>query len=444
MSAVFGWYGPLIDLSKASSHVGDYVQLLVFVHKSTPVQYKLSKQGSSAAGGRGGELIRMDVQVGDDTRRYFPVSIWQKQFSSKIVAGDIILLQNVKVARFRDVVEARTQQCSSVQSLVHSKELLVSKGIDEIMKDCRIGITAKNKLHKVIDWVQRAGLASCDVESNSNQSNKQLFINWKMHEEVQYKDCLSLMQVKHLPDASKATFHASVGEIFLPITWRHVPESEVEKMFISRRICMLGDKNFVDDLICNGCQLCGIPLPSDFGSQIEQNNFPLYCERSQNGLHSVSMIYRPFMLYVWDDSQCIPLLVANKAAELLFGNITAEKVYSGYEREKQRRNISASVVYDPNQSCERTKNNLNVAKCCISDSPLSSIDGKRRQKLHQVCGKPNQYLIWIILLKMLLKQGKNSPLKFSIKVNLSIDSQTGRYEMLSVSMPPSCKKSSPV
>ena len=36
--AGMGWYGPLIDLSRASSHVGDYVQLLVFVHKSTPIQ----------------------------------------------------------------------------------------------------------------------------------------------------------------------------------------------------------------------------------------------------------------------------------------------------------------------------------------------------------------------------------------------------------------------
>ncbi|CDP15810.1 unnamed protein product [Coffea canephora] len=171
MAAVFGWYGPLIDLSKAPSHVGDYVQLLVFVHKSTPVQYKLSKKGGSGSG----EMVRMDVQVGDDTRRYFPVSIWQKQLGSKIVAGDIIFLQNVKVARFRDVIEVRTDHCSLIQSLVRSDELLVSKGIDEAMKDCRIGITAKNKLHKVIEWLQRAGLASHDVELNSDQVFLQFF-----------------------------------------------------------------------------------------------------------------------------------------------------------------------------------------------------------------------------------------------------------------------------
>ena len=48
-------------------------------------------------------------------------------------------------------------------------------GIDEAMKDCRIGITAKNKLHKVIEWLQRAGLASHDVELNSDQVFLQFF-----------------------------------------------------------------------------------------------------------------------------------------------------------------------------------------------------------------------------------------------------------------------------
>lgn len=33
-----GWYGPLIDLSSAAFHVGDLVQLIVFVHRSTPLQ----------------------------------------------------------------------------------------------------------------------------------------------------------------------------------------------------------------------------------------------------------------------------------------------------------------------------------------------------------------------------------------------------------------------
>lgn len=55
MAGAIGWYGPLIDLSKAASHIGDYVQLLVFVHRTTPVQYKMAK------GGR--EVIRTDIQM---------------------------------------------------------------------------------------------------------------------------------------------------------------------------------------------------------------------------------------------------------------------------------------------------------------------------------------------------------------------------------------------
>lgn len=42
MTSAIGWYGPLIDLSEAALHVGDFVQLLVFVHRSTPVQVSLS------------------------------------------------------------------------------------------------------------------------------------------------------------------------------------------------------------------------------------------------------------------------------------------------------------------------------------------------------------------------------------------------------------------
>lgn len=38
MTSAIGWYGPLIDLSNAALHVGDFVQLLVLVHRSTPVQ----------------------------------------------------------------------------------------------------------------------------------------------------------------------------------------------------------------------------------------------------------------------------------------------------------------------------------------------------------------------------------------------------------------------
>lgn len=136
----------------------------------------------------------------------------------------------------------------------------------------------------------------------------------------------SLFQLKHLHNASKVSFLASIGEIFLPITWRHLPESEAEKMFIGRRIYgRPGDDNLADDLISTGCQLCGTMLSSEIGwgegsdsilcfyihilcnvpkrfpirpccrSDFKKNNFPL-CQKSSNGLHVINMIYRPFQV----------------------------------------------------------------------------------------------------------------------------------------------------
>jgi len=87
MGSVFGWYGPLIDLSTASRHIGEFVQLLVFVHRCFPVHYKSSKTGR--------ELTRTDIQVGDETTPYFGVSLWQTQMASLVSAGDVVLLQSI-------------------------------------------------------------------------------------------------------------------------------------------------------------------------------------------------------------------------------------------------------------------------------------------------------------------------------------------------------------
>ena len=38
MAAVVSWYGPLIDLSEAASHVGGFVQLLAVVRRVLPHQ----------------------------------------------------------------------------------------------------------------------------------------------------------------------------------------------------------------------------------------------------------------------------------------------------------------------------------------------------------------------------------------------------------------------
>ncbi|XP_024972701.1 uncharacterized protein LOC112511344 isoform X2 [Cynara cardunculus var. scolymus] len=344
--ATIGWYGPLIDLSEASSHRGHFVQLLVLVHKTIPIQYKTSG---------GGKVIRTDIQVGDDTRPYFPVSIWQKHMGSMLTAGNIILLENVKVMRFGDVVEARTVQQSSVQCLVETYEAIHSQG---------------PTLNKHV---------SHNRKKNQNSSN------WKLPEEMQTKDCLSLLEVSNLNDSCNVSLFASIGEMFLPTTTSS--EFEEERMFIRSRISCAYE-NLAEDLLCTGCQLCGAPLNSEFGSRIEQETPPLYCQKSSNRLHIVSFIYRPFLLYIWDDSTCIPVVVKNKAAELLVGNMKAESVYTSYKK----------------QACRNEGINF--------------------------------YSLWLILLKALLLQpGNNSPLKFKLRIDMTNNWDNGRFEMISVSLP---------
>ncbi|KAL3638806.1 hypothetical protein CASFOL_016713 [Castilleja foliolosa] len=380
MAATIGWYGPLIDLCKTSSYIGDYVQLLVFVHRSTPVQYKISRNG--------GEVVRMDILVGDETRSYFPVTIWQKQMGSQILAGHVFLLQNLKITRFGDNIEARAIHCSSMQRLLQPNDFVAPNGLDEVIRGCRVGITAKDKLQRVVGWLQRARLAHCGSVLNCDEHRSQLKINWKVHEEMHTQDCSSLSELYKCDNNRKAAFHASVGEIFLPITWVDLEENEAERMFISRRLHNHRDKSLVDDLITTGCELCGNPMNVGPGSSVEQNTNPLYCEKSNNRLHVAGNIYRPFLLYVWDDVKYLPILVYNKAAEVLFGNISAEKVYSSYKH---------------------------------NNKPGDQ--------------KPNFYKIWLILMKMLFQHEKNSPLRFKVTVDTNRDWESGRLEMLSISIP---------
>ncbi|XP_057973662.1 uncharacterized protein LOC131161719 [Malania oleifera] len=411
--AAIGWYGPLIDLSSAASHIGDYVQLLDFVHRSTPVQYKLSKGGAS---------IRTDIQVCDDTRPFFSISLWQKQMGSMVFAGDVILLQNARITKFHDVVEARTVHCSSLLCLVHPYESLMTKGVDDLLKDCRVGATTREKLKKVIEWAQRAGSIPNTVELDSYQK-RQWKRNWKDHEERKSQDCFSLSGLSNLTNSCKATFYGSIGEIFLPITWRILAEYEEEKMFISRRLYEIGDDSLAEDIICTGCQLCGSPLDLDSGSTSKPNSVPFYCHSSSNRLHKISLIYRPFMLYVWDEMGYIPLLVRNKAAEVLFATIGAEKVRSCYLRPKL---CCPKDVHTNKHSHART---ITLTKAATDAGPCSTNEAKSqcREDL-------NFYLIWLSVLRILL-QGKNSPLKFEVNVNADLDRENGRFEMVSVSMP---------
>ncbi|XVE55375.1 hypothetical protein DITRI_Ditri03aG0153600 [Diplodiscus trichospermus] len=421
------WYGPLIDLSKASHHVGHFVQLLVFVHRSTPVQYKLSK---------GGEIIKTDIQVGDDTLPFFSVSLWKKEMRSSVVSGDVVLLQNVKITEFRDVLEARTVDWSSLRRLVHPYDSLVSKGADELVAECKVGIVAKGKLRKVIEWVQRTGYTAVhNVEAYDCQIRR-LSRNWKLPEPNKFRECPSLTEVLQLTSHCKATFSASIGEIFLPITWRPIDESENENMFISKRLYTSGGNNLAEDLICTGCRLCGSPLDPEHGSTVGKNSLPLYCEKSSDRLHAVSLIYRPFMLYLWDESQHMPLLVKNNAAEKLFGSIKAERVYLCYRDYKRDKHPDPVCFGRRSHPCTTTSTSPKAAETGDAEDCSSDEHKRKETGQNERCNKNiNVFLVWLVLLKMLVQQRKNSPLRFEVAVNASLDTEYGRFEMISVSIP---------
>lgn len=126
------------------------------------------------------------------------------------------------------------------------------------------------------------------------------------------------------------------------------------------------------------------------------------------------LIYRPFLLYVWDESGEIPVLVKNNTAEILFGNISAERVYKCFQDERKNR-----------FPCRQTDEELHE---CEVQRSMQSESGYGRKK-------PDFYGIWLILIKSLLQQGKNSPFRFEVAVNNERDFEMGRFELASFSMP---------
>nr|XP_048332458.1 uncharacterized protein LOC107406804 isoform X2 [Ziziphus jujuba var. spinosa] len=390
---------------------------------------------------KGGEVVRKDIQVGDDTRPFFSISIWQKHLASMVVAGDVVLLQNVKITKFGDIVEGRATHCSSLLSLIHQPfQSLISKGVGDLVAECRvIGLTAKEKLTKLMEWLLRSASASTFSDFQPYRHalpNTHFSKNWKLEEKRKSKDYFSLTEVLRLTGSCKAVFYASVGDIFLPfISGLLGDESDKEKMFVSRRVYGIEDSPLATDLICTGCLLCGTPFDMENRyNMVEQNAGPFYCSKTSNRLHKISSIYRPFMLYVWDESDYVPLLVKNKAAELLFGNLSAERVYSCFRGQQNDQNPDPIDDHKDNHHNSRGPNQIQAVG--VSEPVVScALDAKKSLGFKANVNDINFYLIWLILLKSLLQQGKNSPLKFEIIVNPGLDCENGRFEMVSVWMP---------
>ncbi|XP_072971421.1 uncharacterized protein [Typha angustifolia] len=393
-----GWYGPLVDLSAVGSHLGHFVQLIVFVRRSEPIL----KESES----HGGKLLKTMIQVGDDTRSNFSVSVWSRHIGSMMVNGDVILLQNVKIVKFRDVLEATTGQISSLRVLIQSSKLMASEGGYEFEGHNKFGETTRAKLRRVIDWWLHNKSALQHVQQIKLK-------NWKESEEMKTTNCVTTSEALNLTSSCNSNFYAWIGEILLPCS---PSPDEKGNLFASKRLAMMAENKIVEDFISTGCKLCGSPVDSRNVSGI--NNFPLYCQKSSKCLHDICFIYRPFLLYVLDQTGQVPLLVKNKAAEILFGNITAEHVRRSYFEDREHPSILWRTSKPEASSRGLQDNNQ---KRCIAN------DGSRK--------KTNFYRIWLILIKVLLRQGENSPFHFKITVDAEKDLQNGRFELVSLTMP---------
>ncbi|CAO2035260.1 unnamed protein product [Urochloa humidicola] len=397
MAALVSWYGPLIDLSAAASHVDGFVQLLVAVRRVIP------HQEQNAATGR--TYQKTIVEVGDDSRSSFCVSLWSSKQSSDIIAGDVLLMQNIKIVEFRSGLEGRASQISAVQVLLNSKELMNPQG--ELIASSKVGDATKSKLRRVMDW-------SLSTKCALGESHQQLQVtskNWKEAKEKESTGSFCISELLSQRKLCNMNVYAWIAKMVLASS----PASHSKGHLSVIDVHSLKQHNdIVRDFIIAGCKLCGSPIyHKNLGGE---NTFPIDCPNNPKYLHVPGQIYKPFMIYVYDQSGQVPLLVRNKAAEILFANIIADDVSECYKRPM----LLETYVKSGNLRTSGT----------IDDS--SSKEITKRIKIEQ---KPNFHEIWLVMIKCLLNQGSNSPFCFQILINPEKNVEDGRFELVSLTMP---------
>lgn len=400
MAAVVSWYGPLIDLSAAASHVGGFVQLLAVVRRVLP------QQEQNAATGR--TYQRTIAEVGDDTRSSFSVSLWSSKHNSTIIAGDVLLLQNIKIVQFRNGLEGRASQMSSVLVLLNSKDLLDTEpeGIRELISSCKVGNATKSKLRKVAEWTIHTKCALGESHHQMQAVSK----NWKQAKENESAHFLSVSELLSQRKLCNINIYACIGKMVL--VGSPTSPLKVNLSIIDRR-SLKEHSDIVKDLVTAGCKLCGSPL---YHKNLHgENTSALDCPNNPKYLHVPGQIYKPFLIYIYDQSGQVPLLVRNRAAETLFANITADDVSECHNSHM------LSETYEPcNLSTPGT----------IDDCGNKEIAKRRKTERN-----PNFYLIWLTLIKCLLCQGSNSPFCFQISVNPEKNVEDGRFELVCLTMP---------
>lgn len=121
----------------------------------------------------------------------------------------------------------------------------------------------------------------------------------------------------------------------------------------------------------------------------------------------------------------IPVLVKNKAAEILFGNIQAQVVYNCLKGK-----LPCGSLSDARAPQCHTIEGQAGSESFASDAGYSG----QTKKVQCYRGK-NFLLIWFVLVKIVLQQGKNSPLRLTVNINVSLERECGRFELIYASMP---------
>ncbi|KAE8774806.1 DEAD-box ATP-dependent RNA helicase 57 [Hordeum vulgare] len=206
------------------------------------------------------------------------------------------------------------------------------------------------------------------------------------------------------------------GEDEAVVRRRKEAEREMEgHLSVIEKHSLNGHNDIVRDFITTGCKLSGLPLYQK--NLYGDSTYPIDCRDNPKYLHVVGQIYKPFMIYVQDQTGQVPVLVKSKFAEILFSNINADDVCECYKS----RHYMLVDTCDSGQS----------STCGMLDGSGKTCIAKRKRTKHKL----DFHLIWLIVMKCLLNQGKNSPFCFQISVNLGRNVEDGQFELISLTMP---------
>ncbi|KAJ7555959.1 hypothetical protein O6H91_05G062900 [Diphasiastrum complanatum] len=410
------WYGPLVELADAAAHVGDYVQLVVFV-----LQYNHSQIIKNI---RNVPVNKATMLVGDRTRIYFKVVLWQVHASTNICAGDIVFLQNMKVREYRGQIEALTVQHSTVKTLVQRAALLSSDGkLQKTLAD-PCGPIVHEKLKSVAYWARQTQmtLLSFLVETPLHHDmstpldlNKFLGFAVTPYEHEGYareqldlsSECSLLADAASCMESRTMKFFAHIGEISLPFVHKGV-KSSTKLSFASQTLFGNSAHEFVRALLCIGCTLCDLPLDHD----INRVYIRCTCTTQPINAKSISWIYRPFLVHVWDGSGQISILVKNKVAVKMFADVKAEDVFQSFcDRSNQTAQPEAGIGRTDGSDFTESLFEQNSSSC----KPQKDVT----ERTLTLSSKIDYGILLQLLLRILISKDNHSP--FELKVSCHID-----------------------